>query len=110
LNYYLYDIANHFVEYAGVENADFTIYPTRNEQKRWLKFYFQTRPVNDQIINDDLCHLIDQFSGLAHLMWGLWALVQSHLSQLDFDYVDYAKQRLGCYYRLKAILFESVKN
>jgi ethanolamine kinase len=110
LNYYLYDIANHFVEYAGVENADFTLYPTRDEQKSWLKFYFQTRPMNEQMINDDLCHLIDQFSALSHLMWGLWALVQSRLSQLDFDYIHYAKQRLDCYYQLKTILFESIQN
>ncbi len=110
LNYYLYDIANHFVEYAGVENADFNLYPTHDEQKRWLKIYFQTRPINEQIIDDNLCHLIDQFSALSHLMWGLWALVQSRLSQLDFDYINYAKQRLDCYYKLKPILFQSIDN
>ena len=42
-------------------------------------------------------------------MWGLWALVQSRLSQLDFDYIDYAKQRLGCYHKLKTILFQSIE-
>ncbi|CAF4605762.1 unnamed protein product, partial [Rotaria sp. Silwood2] len=77
LNYYLFDIANHFVEYAGVDDADFNLYPTRDEQKRWLKIYFQSRQMNQQIINDDLCRLIDKFSALSHLMWGLWALVQS---------------------------------
>lgn len=110
LNYYLFDIANHFVEYAGVDNADFTIYPTRDEQKRWLKFYFQTRQMDETIINDDLCHLIDQFSALPHLLWGLWALVQSRLSQLDFDYIHYAKQRLDSYQRLRPLLFQSIEN
>ncbi|CAF5168088.1 unnamed protein product, partial [Rotaria sp. Silwood1] len=57
LNYYLFDIANHFVEYAGVDDADFNLYPTHDEQKRWLKIYFQSRQMNQQIINDDLCHL-----------------------------------------------------
>jgi ethanolamine kinase len=42
-------------------------------------------------------------------MWGLWALVQSRLSQLDFDYVNYAKLRLDSYYKLRTILFESVE-
>jgi ethanolamine kinase len=110
LNYYLFDIANHFVEYAGVDDADFSIYPTRDEQKRWLKIYFQKRGMNEQIINDDLCHLVDQFSALPHLMWGLWALVQSRLSQLDFDYVHYAKLRLDSYHKLRPILFESIES
>ncbi|CAF3807633.1 unnamed protein product [Adineta steineri] len=109
LNYALFDIANHFVEYAGVDNADFTLYPTRDEQKRWLKFYFQTRGMNEQIIDDNLCHLVDQFSALAHLMWGLWALVQSNISSLDFDYVNYAKLRLDSYQKLRTILFQSIE-
>ncbi|CAF0968152.1 unnamed protein product [Rotaria sordida] len=92
LNYYLFDIANHFVEYAGVDDADFNLYPTHDEQKRWLKIYFDERQMNKQIINDDLCYIIDKFSALAHLMWGLWALVQSGLSQIDFDYLNYAKE------------------
>lgn len=106
LNYSLFDIANHFVEYAGVDDADFTIYPTRDEQKRWLKIYFSKRQINEDIVNDELCQLIDRFSALAHLMWGLWALVQSHLSELDFDYVHYAHLRLSSYQRLKSILFK----
>lgn len=109
LNYYLFDIANHFVEYAGVDDADFNLYPNRDEQKRWLKFYFQTRQIENQLVDDDLCHRIDQFSALSHLMWGLWALVQSHISLLDFDYVQYAKLRLDCYYKLRPILFESIQ-
>ena len=110
MNYFLFDIANHFVEYAGVDDADFSIYPTREEQKRWLKIYFQTRGMDEKIVNDDLCHLVDQLSALSHLMWGLWALVQSRLSQLDFDYINYAKLRLDSYQRLRTILFENVKN
>lgn len=110
LNYALFDIANHFVEYAGVDDADFNIYPTREEQKRWLKTYFQTRQVNQQIIDDHLCHRVDQFSALAHLMWGLWALVQSRLSTLNFDYINYANLRLDSYKRLRNILFENVEN
>ncbi|CAF4298063.1 unnamed protein product, partial [Adineta steineri] len=61
LNYALFDIANHFVEYAGVENADFSIYPSYDEQKKWLKIYFQTRQLDQQIIDDDLCRLIEKF-------------------------------------------------
>ncbi len=106
LNYALFDIANHFVEYAGVENADYTIYPTSDEQKKWLKIYFQTRGMNEQVIDDQLCHRINQFSALVHLMWGLWGLVQAKVSQIDYDYVAYAKSRFNCYQNLRSILFE----
>ena len=86
------------------------MYPTRNEQKRWLKFYFEARGLDQQMINDDLCHLIDRFSALAHLMWGLWALVQSRISELDFDYVHYAKSRFDAYQKLRTILFENIQH
>ncbi|CAF2667776.1 unnamed protein product [Rotaria sp. Silwood2] len=106
INYALFDIANHFVEYAGVDNADFSIYPSRDEQKKWLKIYFQVRGMNQQIIDDNLCHLIDKFSALAHLIWALWALIQAQISHLDFDYVNYANLRLDRYKNLRSILFE----
>jgi len=106
MNYALFDIANHFIEYAGADDSDFTIYPTREEQKRWLQIYFQTRQVNEQVINDDLCHLVDQFSALVQLMWGLWGLVQARISQIDYDYVNYSKTRLDCYKNLRPLLFE----
>ena len=66
--------------------------------------------MKEQIIDQNLCHLIEQFSALSHLMWGLWALIQSRLSQLDFDYVNYAKLRLDCYYKLRPILFQTLEN
>ncbi|CAF3281491.1 unnamed protein product [Rotaria socialis] len=110
LNYYLFDIANHFVEYAGVDDANFDLYPTLDEQKRWLNIYFHNRPMNQPIDIDDLCHRINRFAALSHLMWGLWALVQSRLSQIDFDYANYGKVRLDCYQKLRTILFENIHN
>ncbi|CAF3965324.1 unnamed protein product [Adineta steineri] len=107
LNYALFDIANHFVEYAGVENADFSIYPSYDEQKKWLKIYFQTRQLDQQIIDDDLCQLIEKFSALVNLTWGLWALVQAKVSPIDFDYVNYAKMRFDYYHKLRSLLFEN---
>ena len=106
VNFALFDIANHFVEYAGVDNADFTLYPTRDEQRRWLTIYFHARGLDDQPIDEPLLRRVDQFAALAHLLWGLWALVQSHLSQLDFDYVRYAQLRLSSYQQRRSMLFE----
>lgn len=59
---------------------------------------------------DDLCHRIDRFSALTHLVWGLWATVQSHISEIDFDYANYAKLRFNYYKNLKPVLFENIQN
>ena len=107
VNYALFDIANYFVEYAGGDNPNFDVYPSRDEQKRWLEIYFQTRGMTEQIIDDHLCDLIDQFSALAFLLWGLWGLVQSNISQLDFDYIEYAQMRFNHYKNLRRLLFQS---
>jgi ethanolamine kinase len=32
-------------------------------------------------------------------MWGIWALIQSKYSAIDFDFLNYAVQRLGEYKR-----------
>ena len=106
INYALFDIANHFVEYCGVNNPDTSSYPTRDEQKRWLGIYFQARGMDQQIIDDDLCHRIQKLSSLSYLMWGLWGLIQAQISQLDFDYTTYANICLNCYKNLRSLLFE----
>mmetsp|Transcript_15344 Transcript_15344/g.46336 ORF Transcript_15344/g.46336 Transcript_15344/m.46336 type:complete len:524 (-) Transcript_15344:642-2213(-) len=39
---------------------------------------------------------------VSHLLWGLWGLIQAKSSEIDFDYVAYATQRLGEWNRLLA--------
>ncbi len=97
-------MANHFVEYAGVDQIDFNRYPTRDEQYRWLKIYYEAR----NLTFDDpkkICHLIDQFAALSHLCFGLWALAQVRFVNNDSDYVSYGRRRLHRFRELKSILF-----
>lgn len=105
INYALFDIANHFVEYAGVDQIDFDRYPNRNEQYYWLKFYFQQRNLLFNEGKDKICHLIDQFSALCHLCFGLWALAQFCFSKHDSDYEIYGRRRINRYKELKKKLF-----
>eukprot|EP01071_Lankesteria_metandrocarpae_P005638 Lankesteria_metandrocarpae@DN4078_c0_g1_i1.p1 len=49
-------------------------------------------------------NLVEQFleevklcCSLSHLMWGLWAVVQSFESTVNFDYVGYAERRLRAF-------------
>jgi choline/ethanolamine kinase len=44
---------------------------------------------------------------LSHLKWGLWGIIQSKLSEVEFDYKEYARKRLQQYHATKCILLES---
>ena len=38
---------------------------------------------------------------VSHLMWGLWGLIQAKTSNCEYDFVDYARQRLQQYHGTK---------
>jgi ethanolamine kinase len=40
---------------------------------------------------------VDLFRGVPGFYWGIWALIQATISQIDFDYAQYALVRLGEY-------------
>lgn len=45
---------------------------------------------------------VDRFRGIPGLYWGIWALIQATISQIDFDYASYAEVRLGEYWAWRA--------
>jgi len=44
---------------------------------------------------------VNKFALAAHFLWGLWGLIQAQLSDIDFDYLSYAKLRFNEYYNRK---------
>ena len=40
-NHIAYDIGNHFCEFAGIENVDYSQYPDEDLQKQWLRNYLE---------------------------------------------------------------------
>ena len=46
---------------------------------------------------EELRDLVEKFSPLSNLLWGIWSLIQAELSDIDFDYINYAMQRLKQY-------------
>ena len=55
--------------------------------------------------NDEVERLfteVDAFRGIPGLYWGIWALIQATISQIDFDYAAYAEVRLGEYWAWRA--------
>ena len=53
---------------------------------------------------DELGYLmreVDAFRGIPGFYWGIWALIQTEISQINFDYASYAQIRLGEYWAWK---------
>lgn len=122
-----FDLANHFAEYVGFD-CDMTRIPCRARRRAFIKDYViayrehelsspltnghSSNGVNghsanginghhEHTLDDDVDQLmleIDDFRGLPGLYWGIWALIQAMISSIDFDYVTYARDRLGEYW------------
>ncbi|KAL4894063.1 kinase-like domain-containing protein [Aspergillus ambiguus] len=99
-----FDIANHFAEWAGYD-CDFNMMPTRSVRRQFLTEYihsythFKGIPESSQKeLVDQLFHDVDRFRGIPGLYWGVWALIQAQISQIDFDYASYADLRFSEYY------------
>ncbi|THX35632.1 kinase-like protein [Aureobasidium pullulans] len=104
-----FDIANHFAEWGGFD-CDYTVLPTRSQRAdfiiQYLASYRNFAPVSDSETiereKQQLINQVDTFRGLPGFYWGIWALIQATISQIDFDYASYAEIRLGEYWAWKA--------
>jgi len=107
-NFEAFDIGNHFCEWAGIDEVDYSLYPDKDVQCRWIRCYLQHKAdfeESTEEVTDEQVHTFyvqaNKFALAAHMMWGLWALIQAKYSTIDFDYLDYAKIRLGEYFAKK---------
>lgn len=75
-----------------MQDPDFSLYPNADMQIDWLTSYLQVyfnEPLLDQsdsrvaILKDQ----VDLFAIASHLFWTFWALVQTELSEIEFDYL-----------------------
>ncbi|KAK4695255.1 ethanolamine kinase, partial [Lecanoromycetidae sp. Uapishka_2] len=101
-----FDIANHFAEWGGF-TCDFSVLPTRSMRQGFVEEYIQSYASHSHLKTNDtmasrLFDEIDAFRGVPGLYWGIWALIQATISQIDFDYAAYAEVRLGEYWAWRA--------
>ncbi|XP_076252215.1 ethanolamine kinase 1 isoform X2 [Rhynchophorus ferrugineus] len=105
-NYQPFDIANHFAEFVGIDldAADYkTKFPSKQFQTNWIKIYLEEYlgfpPSEEEIEN--LYVNVTKFVLVSHMLWGLWGLIQAEHSNIDFDYMKFAKVRLTEYFARK---------
>ncbi|KAI1888142.1 hypothetical protein AGOR_G00181990 [Albula goreensis] len=107
-NYQAYDIGNHFNEFAGLNEVDYSQYPGRDLQLLWLRAYLEAyKEYKDQSAEvtqtevEVLYVQVNRFALASHFFWGLWALIQAKYSTIDFDFLGYAVLRFNQYYKMK---------
>ncbi|KAJ8396692.1 hypothetical protein AAFF_G00015300 [Aldrovandia affinis] len=93
-NYQAYDIGNHFNEFAGVDDVDYSLYPSQELQRDWLRVYLENykqclglQPTVSAQEVHSLYVKVCKFSLVSHFSWGLWALLQARYSTIDFDFL-----------------------
>lgn len=47
------------------------------------------------------------YAAVSHVQWGLWGLIQAKVSDIDFDFLSYAAQRLDMYHKEKLAILDS---
>ncbi|XP_057532034.1 probable choline kinase 1 [Amaranthus tricolor] len=104
-----YDIANHFSEMAANYHTDqphildYTKYPDEEERRRFIQAYLSSS--GDDLSDSEVENLlkdVDKYSLANHLFWGLWGIISAYVNNIDFDYKEYARQRLEQYWLKKS--------
>ncbi|RPB24454.1 kinase-like protein [Terfezia boudieri ATCC MYA-4762] len=105
-----FDIANHFSEWGGFE-CDYNLLPTRSVRREFIRAYLKSFHAHNrggrscakvpEEEEEALMGEVDSFRGLPGFYWGIWALIQETISQIDFDYAAYAEVRLREYFAWK---------
>lgn len=108
-----YDLANHFCEWAANYHTDtphvldYNMYPDFEERKRFVQAYLNSTgnlpsdaEVN-QLIDD-----VEKYTLPNHIFWGLWGIISGHVTHIDFDYIEYARQRFKQYWLMKPELLK----
>ncbi|XP_010534325.1 PREDICTED: probable choline kinase 2 [Tarenaya hassleriana] len=104
-----YDIANHFCEMAADYHTetphilDYSKYPGVEERRRFLQIYLSSsgeKPGDSEV--EMLLGDVEKYTLVSHLAWGLWGIISENVNQIDFDYMEYARQRFERYRQTKA--------
>ena len=97
-----YDLANFFCEWTADYSSGFCFdesrFPTDNQQEIFIEAYLKHS--KGSYTSQDVQiwkREVLLFVGCSHLFWGLWGLLQSRNSGIDFDYMEYGIERLRAF-------------
>lgn len=95
-----FDIANHFAEWQGFDCDRLAIpdpSPHNPVMVAWVKGYLSDENASQAEV-EALIKEIACYYGMPGFYWGIWAMIQSELSTIDFNYAEYSALRLEEYW------------
>ncbi|XP_010247212.1 PREDICTED: probable choline kinase 2 isoform X2 [Nelumbo nucifera] len=102
-----YDIANHFCEMVADYHTetphvlDFSKYPGLEERQRFLHIYMSSGDQPGDLEVEQLVQDVEKYTLASHLFWGLWGIISARVNVIDFDYMEYSRQRFQQYWLTK---------
>ena len=81
-------MANFFCEFAGFE-CDYSLLPDKTTREVFYEIYLSAGDTVEQLEKE-----VEVFYIATHLFWGIWSVLQSKFSPIEFDFLDYARMRL----------------
>lgn len=103
-----YDLANHFCEMAANYHTDtphvlnYNLYPSAEERERFVRRYLSSAGKEPSDIEvKQLIEDAEKFTLANHLFWGLWGIISGYVNHIEFDYMEYARQRFEQYWLKK---------
>ncbi|CAH8512142.1 unnamed protein product [Heterobilharzia americana] len=91
---------NFFKTNGNCINNDGDVYSEDHDEK-----VGQLPDVCDDNVDADMLWIETIYGSLlSHIFWSAWSLVQSQLSSIQFDFIDYAKVRIQHYHHMKSWL------
>ncbi|KAL3513966.1 hypothetical protein ACH5RR_026683 [Cinchona calisaya] len=103
-----YDLANHFCEMVANYHTDtphildYSKYPGLEERQRFIRAYLSSaghEPSDAEL--KQLVEDVEKYTLANHLFWGLWGIISEYVNNIDFDYMEYARQRFEQYWLKK---------
>ncbi|GAA0156588.1 kinase [Lithospermum erythrorhizon] len=103
-----YDFANHFCEMAANYHTetphvlDYNKYPGLEERHRYIHAYLSYAGHEaDESEIGKMSEEAEKYSLASHIFWGLWGIISAYVNSIEFDYMEYARQRFEQYWLKK---------
>ncbi|KAG6583004.1 Choline/ethanolamine kinase [Phytophthora cinnamomi] len=99
-----YDLGNHFCEWAydyhktvNAHLGDFTKYPTEEQQRNFCRAYLAGKDGDENDVSESDVEQLrleaNTYALLSHVFWTIWGYIQAAQSEINFDFLGYAKCR-----------------
>ncbi|CAG7823355.1 unnamed protein product, partial [Allacma fusca] len=106
-NYVPFDIANHFNEFAGGEDIDFSLYPDEEFQRAWIGQYLNHLKIGEGKSGydvDTFYRWVQLCTPISLVLWMVWGIVQTCYSDIDYDFFTFVTVRLPEYNKAMQVI------